>query len=186
LTFLNDVLSLLDTYDRIILCHDIPLAIQSRCHHLAALGLVTYTELLGGLFRGNLQKNQGKANFDAFIHNFFADCYTDVDLRLRKAKLKGLYTVVRSALVHEYFMRHDSLVSIDVSTPTQCGVAYEPEGNFKIVFAVSQYFRDFGQAFHKYRTRVKGEEELAKNVEKALNSIGTSLPRNNKDPWLTK
>jgi hypothetical protein len=162
------------------MCYDIPVAIQNRCHHLAALGLVTYTELLGGLFRGNLSIGQGKVNFNTFIRNFFGDSYTDLDFRLKKAKLIGLYSVVRSALVHEYFMKQDSIISIDIRTPTKCGITFDPdapEGKFKIVFAVSQYFLDFGQAFHKYRARVKCEEELAKNVEKALVSIGTSLPR---------
>lgn len=173
----NDALSILDMYDRIILCHDIPMAIQSRCHHLAAMGLVTYTEFLGGLFRGDLQNRQGRANYEAFIRNFFGDCYTEVDSRLRKAGLKGLYSVARSVIAHEYFMKLTSIVSIDIQTSTKCGVAYDPNGNFKIVLSVKQYFQDLKEAFHKYRSKVKLEQELAKNVEKALLGIGTALPK---------
>src|SRR6266540_6132560 len=117
MALLDDVLRLFNTYESFIIGHDIPVAIEGKSNYLAALGLSTYTEVFGGLYRGTLKMGQGKANYDAFIKDFFGDSYVDVDCRLRKDGLKGLYSAVRSGLVHEYLMKDISMVVMESETP---------------------------------------------------------------------
>ena len=57
------------------------------------------------------------------------------------------------------------------------GIIYYPNSIPKIIFVVKRYFSDLITAFKKYESRVKNEEKLVKNVELALNSIGSKLPR---------
>ena len=57
MTLQGDVLTYLDMYKNFIIGHDIPTAIQGNCNYLAALGLSTYTEVFGGLFRGRLDQD---------------------------------------------------------------------------------------------------------------------------------
>jgi len=79
--------------------------INEGLNFLVALGLSTYTEILGGLCYGNLQSNY-KSNYDRFIKNYFdkkCGCeYTRADKRL--SHLGGLYGAVRSELVHKYLL----------------------------------------------------------------------------------
>ena len=47
---------------------DIDAAIRGNANYLAALGLVSYTEVLGGLRTGNLGlRNHSSKNFNAFL-----------------------------------------------------------------------------------------------------------------------
>lgn len=177
LTLQGDVLTYLDMYKNFIIGHDIPTAIQGKCNYLAALGLSTYTEVFGGLFRGRLDQGQSTENYNVFIDKFFGSKYTDVDARLRTDGLKGLYGAVRSGLVHEYLIKDISMVVMDSQIPIDCGIIYDPNSIPKIVFVVKRYFSDFITAFKKYESRVKKEQKLVKNVELALNSIGSKLPR---------
>ncbi|MGC1928056.1 MAG: hypothetical protein WA667_03725 [Candidatus Nitrosopolaris sp.] len=49
---INDVIKYLDTFRNPQ--NDIPSAISCKANYLVALGLSTYTEILGGLYSGNL------------------------------------------------------------------------------------------------------------------------------------
>ena len=177
MTLRGDVLTYLDMYKNFITCHDIHIAIQGNCNNLPALGLSTYTEVFGGLFRGHLEQGHSKENYNIFIYRFFGSKYTNVDTRLFQDGLGGLYSAVRSGLVHEYLIKDISMVVMDSLTPIDCGIVYDPNGTPKITFVVKRYFSDFIKAFKKYESRVKKEQKLVKNVELALNSIGSKLPR---------
>lgn len=177
MTLLSDVLSLLDTFKTFIIGHDIPVAIEGNCNYLAALGLSTYTEVFGGLYKGDLSQGNSGKNYNAFIKDFFGSEYAEVDARLWRDGLRGLYGAVRSGLVHEYLIKEISIVVMDSDKPINCGVIYDPNGTPKITFVVKQYFCDFVRAFHQYRSRVKKEPELIKNVEDALKSINSPLAR---------
>jgi len=182
MTLLKDVLSQLDMYRNFIINHDIPEAIQSKSNYLAALGLSTYTEVFGGLYRGDLTQYNGRKNYTAFIKDFFHEEYMKVNSRLKDDNLKGLYGAVRSGLVHTYLMKETSIVVMYRNHPMNCGIIYDPKGIHKITFVVEQYFQDFVKAFHKYRSRIKNEPDLVDNFEKALMTIGSQMSKSH-SPW---
>src|SRR5919109_2766093 len=107
---------------------DIVKAIGVSANYLVALGLSTYTENLGGLYRGNLQTNVGN-NYISFIKDYFPPCYTAVHNKLKPLHKDGLYKVVRSGLVHEYFMKISSTVTIGSANPLSCGIIYDTSKN---------------------------------------------------------
>ena len=81
--------------------HDIPKAIESKSNYLAALGLSTYTEILGGLRFGDLNTGSkatvtASKRYTDFITHYFDSEYGKVDQLLRRDGLKGLYAVVQS------------------------------------------------------------------------------------------
>ena len=167
-------------YRNFIINHDIPEAILSKSNYLAALGLSTYTEVFGGLYRGNLAEGNGKKNYNAFIKDFFHLDYMDVNARLQKDGLKGLYGAVRSGLVHEYLMKETSIVVMHPRRPMNCGIIYDPKNIHKITFVVQQYFQDFAKAFHDYRARVMKEPILVESFEEALKSIDSPMSKSHR------
>ncbi len=60
----------------------------------------------------------------------------------------GLYKVVRSGLVHEYFIKISSAVTI--GSANQCGIVYDTSNKPPLEFNVDLYFSDFKDAFKKY------------------------------------
>ena len=60
---------------------DIEAAIEGKANYLAALGLSTYTEHLGGLYCGDLQNDLGD-HYMSFINDYFPKCYGIVDTQL--------------------------------------------------------------------------------------------------------
>lgn len=167
-------------YRSFIIAHDIPKAIEGKCNYLAALGLSTYTEVFGGFYNGNLRQGNGRKNYDAFVYNFFHDDYKEIDSRLERDKLKGLYGAVRSGLVHEYLIKDTSMVVMHRSKPMTSGIVYKPEESPKIIFVVEQYFADFMKSFQRYYVRVKKEPELVQKFEQALQSINSPMARSRK------
>lgn len=75
---------------------DIDAAIRGKANFLAALGLVSYTEVLGGLVTGNLGKrSQCGANFRAFLP------YLGTDYKALETRGIDIYDTVRCGLVHQ-------------------------------------------------------------------------------------
>jgi hypothetical protein len=147
---------------------------------LTALGLSAYTEIIGCLYCGNLKKDLGK-HYISFIQNFFHADYIAVSKRLENDGFKppGLYSVVRSGLTHEYFIKIVS--KIEINNPQgqslTCGVTYDPNSNPQIVFYVNQYFTDFKNAFEQYYDQLNKDSTglMLRNFESALHSINSSL-----------
>jgi len=78
----------------------------------------------------------------------------EVDRDLRKDHLDGIYSVVRSDLTHEYFIKKISKIEMDCEQSINCGINYDPRKNPQIIFYVKQYFQDFKDAFEKYYNRL--------------------------------
>jgi hypothetical protein len=134
---------------------DIERAIKIKANYLAALGLSTYTEHLGGLYLGDLSSGNSKKNFTGFIMNFFpGDMYKIADTEL--AGLGGLYKVVRCGLVHEYFMKTYSTVTISDGVNSKCGVIYDPTHTPQLEFHVDKYYADFNYALKVYYDELTG------------------------------
>jgi hypothetical protein len=126
--------------------HDIEAAIQGKANFLAALGLMEYTEILGGLITGKLKdRHQAKANFDAFLP-YLGQAYVNLDKRI------GLYDRVRCGLSHEYFIKGPSTIWMTAEMPT-CGILWEEPKDW-IHFVVSKYFDDFKSAVKIYQGRM--------------------------------
>ena len=65
--------------------HDIQSAIDGNANYLAH-GLISYTEVIGGLIRGTLKKGNSRDNFEAFMA-FFHKEYSGVNSRMIKDKM---------------------------------------------------------------------------------------------------
>jgi hypothetical protein len=176
---LQDALNYLDTFREFVIDNDIPKAIEGKAIYLAALGLSTYTEILGGLYCGDLSgKNWDLSqHYISFINEFFHPDYAIVDENLRKDHVNGLYGAVGSGLAHEYFIKKISKIEIDSPYQINCGIAYDHNKDPQIVFYVKQHFQDFKNAFEKYYDKLKTDQSgnLLGNFENALCSINSSL-----------
>jgi hypothetical protein len=172
----KEALNYLDTFREFAIKRDIPTAIGGGALYLAALGLSTYTEILGGLYAGEMKRDLGK-HYICFINEFFHSDYMKVDRDLANDNFGGLYGAVRSGLVHEYFIKNISKIEIDSATVISCGIIYDPNNNPRIVFYVKPYFCDFTTAFDKYYHRFKNDQsgDLLRKFDDALSGINSSL-----------
>jgi hypothetical protein len=155
---------------------DIERAISVSANYLAALGLSTYTENLGGLYCGNLQANVTN-NYISFIKDYFPPSYMKVHGQLQHLHKDGLYKVVRSGLVHEYFMKVHSTVTIGGVSPLICGIVYDTSNRPPLEFNVNQYFSDYKDAFKKYYNNLLGtaskapDKTLESKFDNAINGM---------------
>jgi hypothetical protein len=174
---LSEALRFLDTFCEFVIINDIPAAINGQANYLAALGLSTYTEVLGGLYCGDLS-GKGKdlnKHYTSFIRDFFHPDYMKVNSNLINDGLKGLYGAVRSGLTHEYFIKKISKVEMNNPTPLNCGITYDKNSSPQIIFYVTQYFSDFKIAIKEYYKKLKGDQYVLTNFSSALHSINSSL-----------
>lgn len=160
-----------------VIQNDILCAINCKANYLAALGLSTYTEILGGLYSDDLsgEHRQLRDNYTDFIKNFFSPDCTKVDSQLATSNLKGIYSVVRSGLTHEFFVKTISRIDMDSPPNITCGINYNRYDSPQVIFYVKRYFEDFQNAFEKYYSQLKGDAFLLTNFEKALQSVKFSL-----------
>jgi hypothetical protein len=101
--------------------------------YLAALVLSTYTEILGGLYGGDLNTDMNQ-HYTCFINEFFHSDYMKVDRNLTNDNFRDLYGAVRSGLVHEYYIKNISKIEIDSPEPINSGITYDPGNNPRIIF----------------------------------------------------
>jgi hypothetical protein len=138
-------------------------AITVESNIFAALGLSTYTENLGGLYCGDLQRESGK-HYISFIINYFPPRYTQVDNQLQTSNKGTLYEIVRCGLVHEYFMKVESTITIGTTNKVSCGIIYDPSKRPALIFVVDEYFEDFNKAFNNYYNDLLGTTNKTPNV----------------------
>jgi hypothetical protein len=173
----DEALNYLDTFRKFIINNDIPAAINGNANYLAALGLSAYTEIMGGLYCGDL-KGELRKHYLSFIQDFFPPDYMKVDGDLNSAGT-GLYNIVRNGLTHEYFIKGFSKIVMDspVGQTPLCGITYNKQSSSQIVFYVNQYFTDFKNAFEQYYEQLKNDTSgsMLKNFENALDSIKSDL-----------
>ena len=158
---------------------DIDKAIKEAANYLVALGLSTYTENLGGLYCGDLKNNLGD-HYIEFIKKYFPSPYAAVDTKLKTLSKGGLYKVVRCGLVHEYFMKVESTVTISGVNQASCGIVYDTSKKPSLEFIVDKYFEDFKNAFERYRDDLLGTinkppiKILQTNFDNAINGMPES------------
>jgi hypothetical protein len=174
---IDDAIKYLDTFRIFVIQNDLRCAISCKANYLAALGLSTYTEILGGLDSGDLSgKNRYlRDNYIDFVKVFFPQDYMKVESQLAASNLKGLYNVVRNGLIHEFFIKTMSRVDMESPPNIICGISYNPHNCPQVIFYVKKYFEDFQNAFEKYYNQLKSDTSLLTSFGQALQSIQSSL-----------
>ena len=162
------VLRFFDEYVFGFMRSDIDAAIRGNANYLCALGLVSYTETLGGLVTGNLAlRKYSGANFRAFLP------YLGAEYQAFKARGIDIYDVVRCGLVHEYFIKGGPPVW--TRARGSCGIISSPGGPTH--FIVEDYRDHFFAGATQYRNDLLGgaKKHLTENFEKGIKRIGISI-----------
>jgi hypothetical protein len=157
-------------FERVVfgyMCEDIKRELdleRSGCNagnFLCALGLLCYTEFMGGLIVGRLRGHKSELSFNKFL-----------DYMGYTAQLPGIdvYDTFRCGLAHEYFVKYECVISMlnatgqapiivpgkstggvsvrtpdyIISDPVSIGISQRPDGRY--LFVVEQYYEDFRAA----------------------------------------
>jgi len=124
--------------------HDIDAVIDGKANFLAALGLLCYTEFLGGLISPRDSKNIPKKRFASFLP-YIGKCYVILN------KNDKLYDIFRCGLAHEYFIKRSASIVMYKGKNTRCGIIFK---NDHWYFVVEKYFDDFRHGVKKYYNRL--------------------------------
>lgn len=147
--------------------------IKATANYLVALGLSTYTEILGGLCYGNLQFDH-QQNYERFLKNYFdKKCnfkYMVLDKRLKAAGFEGMYGLVRSGFVHRYLFSIRGRVVMESPIQLDCAIIYTPGHSPEFQFVVKEYLRHFQCAFDRYYDEliIQRNPHLICNFSKAV------------------
>ncbi len=135
-------------FDRYVgewMVHDVQTAIDGNANYLAALGLLCYTEFLGGFVTGNgAVGGQSARNFKAFLPYLGAE-YVAFD------REHNTYKLFRCGIAHEYFAKEPAWVFMRSADPSGCG--FRMRGD-EYEFVVVSYFRDFQAGAGRLRERL--------------------------------
>ncbi len=151
----------LETYVEGFMFHDIQACIDGRANFAGPLVLSVYTEFLGGLFRGNLDRGAERANYVAFL--------TEMGYSLAQAG--DYYTKVRSGLVHQYFIKQDNMVAI--SSPERRGIFEQAPRTY---FFCENYFDELKKAYFRYKANLATSATLQENFDRALGNENLPPP----------
>jgi hypothetical protein len=164
---------------------DVRKVIEAKANYVAALALVSYTEVLGGLKRGKLgiQRNSEK-NFNAGLAlmswngdaRYYRDFMVERDVvnpvAGETSELLGIYDVCRCGLVHQYFTQGLTCIhnnsSIDYCVAEDNGIGWH---DGKLRFHTNAYYRDLKAAAARFREDVSGDSDQAALVVKAFRRL---------------
>lgn len=155
---------------------------QEKAHHLCALALVTYTEIMGGLVTGKLKKESGatKSNFESFLP-FLGEKYVNLNENF------NIYKDVRSKLVHEFAPRIPHGIWFTRNTlDIRIGIEYRNE---HLNFYLREYYRDFKKGVEKYKLELENHKQNPKILENFLKATDDDVRHEmieNKIPIPTK
>lgn len=177
--------------------NDIQKGINSGSNYLVALGLLSYTEYMGGLIKGTLGVRKGSSKrFKAALEYFEwkGDSNTYKEFKVEYVDEKDIkkpgtiYDLFRCGLAHEYFVKGDSFVHnnpggyIDKDTGVFYCEGCIPENvgvqivNGQLRFHTNAFFRDFKNAWVKYYyDLIEGprKEEMQEIFNKAMERINS-------------
>ena len=111
---------------------------------LCALGLLCYTEFMGGIVLGSFTIRPLKRRFDAFL-DLMGDDYKIFNQTV------NVYDVFRCGLAHEYFVKHNCDIAMLKNDET-LGIGKKPTGEY--YFVVERYFEDFSNACRQLYTQM--------------------------------
>jgi hypothetical protein len=161
-----------ETYTEYILgwmCEDIEREIQWARDHLqengrhagnalCTLGLMAYTEYMGGLIilGDGKEETEAKIKFNTFFRKLGEDYAELIDI-----KKLNIYDTFRNGLAHEYFVKRTCTIYMlnspespikvkgnlqngneaEIPRPVSCGIGQAENGGY--YFVVEQYYKDF-------------------------------------------
>lgn len=105
---------------------------------LAALGLLSYTEVMGGVRRKTLAPGEGQKNFDTFFRGL-GQGYAELLNQDFNA-----YNQLRCGMAHEYLLKGAAPTIAMLKDQEACGVLRRPDGG--LTFVIESYFEDFASA----------------------------------------
>jgi hypothetical protein len=165
------VLELFDQYVSGFIFTDIERSIGARTNFLTALGLMSYTEFIGGLISGNAgQRGHAQSNFYA-AYNRLGSAYVEFDRTVRRrfrgrtTKPRNVYDVIRCGLVHEYFIKKNFVIARRDQRRNAPGLSWS--GN-KLAMANRNFFSDFKQMCLDYRQQLATDKAVRKHFERAF------------------
>lgn len=100
---------------------------------LSALGLLCYTEFMGGIAIGGFDKGTARSRFNIFF-NSMGHGYKELN------KQVNVYDVFRCGMAHQYFIKKNCMIAI-LKTNETVGISLMPNGQY--YFIVEKYFEDF-------------------------------------------
>lgn len=142
--------------------------LRGAAANLAALGLVAYTEFLGGITTGDLgHKDASGSNFCAFLP------YLGPDYVQLSQKGVDIYKHVRCGLAHEYFIKGKSTIWSQASV--SCGIISSANG--PIYFIVSVYRDHLFAGAQKLRDEILEDQDgsAIARAKKALSAVGIPI-----------
>ena len=114
---INETLEHFSRFVEGFIFNDIQRSIVANTNFLTSLGLVSYTEFIGGLITGNGGKGRhSEKNFYA-AYNRLGEDYKKFNRQIIEAIKKkdgtiaNFYNVVRCGLVHEFFIKAPSIIA---------------------------------------------------------------------------
>ena len=118
---------------------------------LAALGLLCYTDVLGGFITGSWERGTSRANFDAFFDRLGPEY-----VAFRQAILPDdPYSLYRCGMVHEYAVKVPCRIRMLKGSET-CGV-WKGASDGHFYFSVERYFEDFMKATWRFYEELMAE-----------------------------
>ena len=138
---------------------------------LSALGLLCYTEFMGGIMRGTHKPGNSGKNFNAFLNLMGAEY-------VKFTQTCDVYKVFRCGLVHEYFSKQTCTIIMlnssqkeiviqgnqqpaswmipdeTIELPVNVGIGQATNGNH--YFIVEKYLEDFQKACRKLLSEFEG------------------------------
>lgn len=156
--------------------HDIKTAIGANTNFLVSLGLMCYTEFLGGLMPrlDDEARASSRSRFNRFLYRLDSPAFRyrlfDEMLKFKFGENSDIYSIFRCGLVHEYFIKSVTLStqgeielksgSIVVRDALPEGViAFGQTKDGRIAMAFRTYFRDFEKLLAEWRNKLFVEQD---------------------------
>lgn len=144
----------LEKYVEEFMFNDIIACIRGNANYAAALALSVYTEVLGGLIRGTLEKHEDVDNLKFFLGR----------MGYSPDEVGKIYGLIRCGLVHQYFIKEESTVYMWKPNPKGIVVSGD-----RIDFYVVKYFLEFQDTYYAYKNQIlAGDKNLLEKLEQAL------------------
>lgn len=113
---------------------------KAKSNFLCALGLMCYTEYIGGVIRNKVDIiRESKNNFNTALYRMGAG-YEKFDKLLVELTAQDTYTMIRCGLVHNYYAKNFIVVSADTKDRSSLGLGFNHDNVPGI--AIKNYSRD--------------------------------------------
>lgn len=113
---------------------------KAKSNFLCALGLMCYTEYIGGVIRNKVDViRESKNNFNIALYSMGAG-YEKFDKLLLESTAQDTYSMIRCGLVHNYYAKKFMFFSVNTKDKSSLGLGFNQDNTPGI--AVKNYARD--------------------------------------------